>query len=71
MINKSPVMGLFPFQIRTSCLIHGGDPNCLLNGMILQVGPDHKASYVWEGVGWLDIRYPKNPDPSYGNTRPS
>ena len=37
MVNKSPKYGLFPFEMASSWLINGGDPNYLLTGMILKV----------------------------------
>ena len=43
LVIVSPLrIGLFPFQIAFLWLIHGGDPNHLLNGMILQVSPSER-----------------------------
>ena len=57
MVIVSPrFLGLFPLQMAFLWLIHGGDPNHLLTGMILQVFlVSHDAAPPYHDVKMLDF----------------
>ena len=71
MVSFGPLTGgTFPFQMGVLWFVNGGDPNHLLNGMILQVAPPPKnphihlwvicdLSNVWTHT--VDGRNPKQP----------